>query len=72
MANKLIGTLVVLSDKPNGMATLRQNFQFNGQYVINPSQPEDFQHLWQTIDCNPASNLRIVYLCDQVEKDANL
>ena len=68
LASKLTGTLVVLSDKPNGMATLRFEPESNGQYTVNPSHSEDFQRLWQTIDCNPASNLKIVYLCDQGEK----
>ncbi len=68
LASELTGILVVLSDKPNGMATLRFEPESNGQYTVNPSQSEDFQHLWQTIDGNSASNLKIVYLCDQGEK----
>jgi 8-amino-7-oxononanoate synthase len=40
-------------------------------YTINPSQPEDWQSLWQAIDYQSSNNLKIAYLCSQEDPIGN-
>ncbi|MEM9507577.1 MAG: aminotransferase class I/II-fold pyridoxal phosphate-dependent enzyme [Cyanobacteria bacterium P01_E01_bin.35] len=61
LAEKLSGILVTLSDLPKPLS--------NHQLTINPNQPEDFEQLWQALDCNPTSSLSIVYLCNHGENN---
>ena len=55
-----------LASKSAGIVILcdRSQAEFNGKYRLNPNQIEDFNQLWQTLNCNSTHNLRIVYLSD--------
>ena len=54
LAASLSGTLVCLYSEI-------VETECDREYVVNCHRLEDFQQLWETLDCNLASNLKIVY-----------
>ena len=53
-----------LTDKLSGILLVKDDYlkrKKNNQYTINPNQPEDFKKLWQVIEREKITNLKIAY-----------